>query len=204
MPCARSTAAERVAGSDISELLEGARRGERGAVAQLFESLYPELRRIAHLRVTRGPRDGHLETTALVHECYLKFAASERIRPADREHFLAYAATAMRSIVVDYARARATERGGGGALHVTLNTASDARAAHGEVEILKVHEALEEIAALDPRLVQVVEMRYFAGMTEAEIAVALGIAVRTVRRDWEKARLLLATAMSGPAGTASA
>ena len=166
-------------------------------MAQLFESLYPELRRIAHRRLNRDGRAGHLETTALVHECYLKLSAAERIAPGDREHFLAYAATAMRSIVVDFARSRAAERAGGQAQHVTLDTGVEDRIGTGEDEVLKVHEALAEIAALDERLVRVVEMRYFAGMSEAEIAQALGIAVRTVRRDWEKARLLLAEAMLG-------
>jgi RNA polymerase sigma factor (TIGR02999 family) len=188
---------EPIASGDISVLLKSAAQGDRDAVAQLFENLYPELRRIARLRLNRGSRSSHLETTALVHECYLKFSAAERIEPEDRQHFLAYAATAMRSIVVDFARSRMTERSGGHAAHFTLDTNIDGRVGAGEDEVLKVHEALDEIAALDGRLVQVVEMRYFAGMTEGEIAQALGIAVRTVRRDWEKARLLLAEAMSG-------
>lgn len=184
------------AANDISVLLKSAAQGDRIAVARLFESLYPQLRRIAHQRLNRGARQGHLETTALVHECYLKLSASEGIRPEHREHFLAYAATAMRTILVDFARLRATERAGGRNPHVTLDTGVEHAASAGEQEVLKVHDALSEVGALDPRLVQVVEMRYFAGMTEAEIAQALGVAVRTVRRDWEKARLLLAEAMS--------
>jgi len=186
---------EPLSSGDISVLLRGAAQGDRAAVARLFESLYPDLRRIARIRLNRGGRDGHLETTALVHECFLKFAAAERIRSEDREHFLAYAATAMRSIVVDFVRLRASERAGGHVPHVSLDTSVD-RPATAEDEVLKVHEALEEIAAFDPRVVRVVEMRYFAGMAEAEIAQVLGIAVRTVRRDWEKARLLLAEVMS--------
>lgn len=189
------TGGELITSGDISVLLKSAAQGDRGAVAQLFENLYPELRRIARQRLNRGSREGHLETTALVHECYLRFSAAERIHPEDREHFLAYAATVMRSIVVDFARLRTTQRAGGNAVHVTLDTGIDGHVNAGGDEILKVHEALGEIAALDNRLVRVVEMRYFAGMTEVEIAQALGIAVRTVRRDWEKARLLLAEAM---------
>ena len=180
---------------DISVLLKSAAQGDRSAVARLFENLYPQLRRIAHQRLSRGSRMGHLETTALVHECYLKLSVSEGIRPEHREHFLAYAATAMRTILVDFARMRATERAGGRIPHVALDTRIEAADSAGEDEVLRVNEALSEVAALDARLVQVVEMRYFAGMTEAEIAQALGIAVRTVRRDWEKARLLLAEAM---------
>ena len=99
----------------------------------------------------------------------------------------------MRSVIVDFVRERVAQRRGGDAVHVTLNSEiSDSATIAGEAEILNVHEALEQLAQVDARLVQVVEMRYFAGMTEPEIAVALGVTERTVRRDWQKARLLLA------------
>jgi RNA polymerase sigma factor (TIGR02999 family) len=98
----------------------------------------------------------------------------------------------MRSVVVDLVRSRLAERRGGGVSHVTLNTGIGDSTPAGEAEILRVHEALAELAALNERMVQVVEMRYFAGLTETEIADALGVTERTVRRDWEKARLLLA------------
>lgn len=180
---------------DITQLIERANAGDRQAVDGLFDALYPELRRIARARLSAHNRNTLLDTTALVHECYMKFAGAERLRPADRAHFFAYAASAMRSIIVDFARARATDRRGGDAAHQTLNTDVAAGLPAGEDEILRVHEALADIAKLDARLARVVEMRYFGGMNEAEIAAALDIADRTVRRDWEKARLLLAAAL---------
>ncbi len=180
---------------DITALIARANSGERPAVDAIFEKLYPELRRIAHARLTRHVRNTMLDTTMLVHECYLKFVQAERLSPSDRTHFIAYAATAMRSIIVDFARARSTERRGGDAAHLTRNTQIADSLPAGEDEILGVDEALRDIARLDPRLAQVVEMRYFGGLNDLEIATALGVTDRTVRRDWEKARLLLAAAL---------
>ena len=182
---------------DITDLIQRARGGESAAVGQLFEVLYPDLRRIAHARLSRNVRNTLLDTTALVNECFVKLSGARRLNAEDRVHFLAYAASAMRSVVVDFARARAAERRGGDAAHVTLNTAIAEGTPAGEDEILRVHEALAELGRLDPRLVQVVEMRYFGGMTDEEVAAALGVTDRTVRRDWTKARLLLAEALRG-------
>lgn len=177
---------------DVTQLIEQARGGDRAALDQIFGLLYPELRRIAHRRLAPHERSGMLDTTALVNECYLKFAQSGRLKPADRAHFLAYAATVMRSIIVDTARQSLTERRGGDAAHLTLDTALvDVLAAPAE-EIIDIDTALQHLAQVDARLVQVVEMRFFSGMGDAEIADALGLSVRTVQRDWEKARLLLA------------
>ena len=180
---------------DITALIARANNGERSAVDAIFETLYPELRRIAHARLTRHVRNTLLDTTMLVHECYLKFVQTERLNPSDRAHFIAYSATAMRSIIVDFARARSTERRGGDAAHLTLNTQIADSVPAGEDEIVRVDDALTDIARLDPRLAQVVEMRYFGGLNDLEIAAALGVTDRTVRRDWEKARLLLAAAL---------
>jgi RNA polymerase sigma factor (TIGR02999 family) len=101
----------------------------------------------------------------------------------------------MRSVIVDFVREKLAQRRGGDAVHVTLDSQIGVAPNAGEKEILQVHEALEELAQHDPRMVQVIEMRYFAGMTEAEIAAALGVNDRTVRRDWQKAKLLLADAL---------
>jgi len=182
---------------DITGWIAEARGGDREALGHIFEALYPELRRIARARLAPHARDAVLDTTMLVHECYLKFATARRLGVEDRVHFLAYAASAMRSIIVDWARAARAERRGGGADHETLNTESAAALAAPEDEILDVDAALQQLAALDPRLVQVVEMRYFAGLNDIEIGQALGLTDRTVRRDWEKARLLLAHALRG-------
>jgi len=180
---------------DITVLIRAARDGDRGALDRLFEALYPELRRIAHLRLRRGFPDPDLGTTALVNECYLKLRDAQRLDAGDRAHFLAYTATAMRSIIVDIARAKASERRGANAVHVTLDDEQAASGMAAEEEILNVHEALAQIGQLDVRLGRLVEMRYFGGLSDEEIASALDVTTRTVRRDWQKARLLLAEAL---------
>ncbi|WP_280151619.1 ECF-type sigma factor [Piscinibacter sp. XHJ-5] len=177
---------------DITQLLARAREGDRQAFDALFQALYPDLRRIARARLAPHVRGTLLDTSALVHEAYLKFEQGQRLTPEDRTHFLAYASHVMRSIIVDAARASRRERRGGDAVHVPLDTGVADAVAAGEEEILDVHEALERLGAADARLARVVEMRYFGGMKESEIGEALGITERTVRRDWEKARLLLA------------
>lgn len=182
---------------DVTQLIARARDGDRAAFDRLFELMYPELRRIAHNRLSRNVRDALMDTTALVHECYLKFSQAERLTPEDRVHFLSYAATVMRSIVVDAARAALSQRRGGDAQHVTLSTDVAESVAAPEQEILDVNAALQEIGKLDARLVRVVEMRYFGGMKDEDIAQALGLTDRTVRRDWEKARMLLSKALRG-------
>jgi RNA polymerase sigma factor (TIGR02999 family) len=180
---------------DITEWIVQARQGDRSALNQIFDALYPELRRIAHQRLSPHVRDSALDTTALVHECYLKLVSANRLGVDDRVHFLAYAATAMRSIIVDWARAKQAERRGGGADHVPLDTDNGGSVAQAEDEVLDVDTALASLAKLDPRLVEVVEMRYFCGMSDDEIGQALGLTGRTVRRDWDKARMLLAHAL---------
>jgi len=180
---------------DVTVLIARAREGDQEALGGLFELLYPDLRRIAHARLSKHVRDAVMDTTSLVHECYLKFAQASRLSPADRVHFLAYAAAAMRSIIVDAARANLAQRRGGDAPHVTLNTNVAESVPGPENEILDVHAALDDLARLDERLAKVVEMRYFAGMKDEDIGAALGLTDRTVRRDWEKARVLLASAL---------
>ncbi|MEO6277236.1 ECF-type sigma factor [Roseateles sp.] len=182
---------------DITALLHSAKEGDAKAIAGLFQALYPDLRRIARKRLSIDERGTLLDTTALVHECYMKFARAQRLSVDDRNHFMAYAATAMRSIVVDFARARLTERRGGHAQHETLNSTLIGSIPGGEAEVLAVHEALDDLATFDPRLARVVEMRYFGGLADAEIADALGVGLRTVRRDWEKARLILSATLRG-------
>lgn len=183
---------------DITQWLERARGGDRGALDAVFAALHPELRRIARARLAQAGRpDRSLETAVLVNECYLKLVAAERVTPADRAHFLAYAAHAMRSVIVDLVRAARRERRGGDALHVTLCTEVAEGLAAPEDRLLEIDAALDELARLEPRLARVVEMRFYAGMTEVEIGEALGLTERTVRRDWEKARLLLAAALRG-------
>ena len=146
---------------------------------------------MAHSQLNRSGNDNRLNTTTLVHESYLRFLNSGQLKPEDQQHFLAYASHVMRSVVVDHSRHRMAARRGGGQSPMTLDIdAIDSLAATDE-HVIKVHEALEELSALDTRLAQIVEMRYFGGLKEDEIAAALNISIRTVQRDWEKARLLL-------------
>jgi RNA polymerase sigma factor (TIGR02999 family) len=176
----------------LTDLIRRANEGDEGALQRVFDAAYQDLKRLARMRLTHGARGINLDTTALVHESYLRFAGTGQLSLQDRQHFMRYAATVMRSVIVDFVRERQAERRGGDALHVTLNTDAGIAMSGGQDEIMRVHEALDELARLDRRIAQVVEMRYFAGMTEQEIAGALGVTDRTVRRDWEKARLLLA------------
>ena len=161
-------------------------------VGVLFPALYAELRRLARSRLAAGGRHTLLDTSSLVHEAYLRMQRGAGVQLNDREHFMAYAATTMRSIVIDFVRKRSADRRGGGAEHVTLDTRAAGQLGGTDDEILAVHEALQTLAEVDARLVSVVEMRYFAGLTDVEIGAALGVTDRTVRRDWERARLLLA------------
>jgi len=179
---------------DITQLLARINVGDGGARDELFEALYPELRRLAHSRLARG-RQTLMETCALVNECYVRFVNAGRVELREREHFLAYAAQAMRSIIVDYARERTADKRGGNFEHTELRTELDAALPEGADQIVRVHDALLELESRDARLAKVVEMRYFGGLSETEIAQALGVTERTVRRDWEKARLLLADAL---------
>lgn len=162
------------------------------SVHTLFPALYGDLRRLARSRLADGGRHTLLDTHGLINEAWLRMQRGGGVLLRDREHFLAYAATTMRSIVIDFVRRRTAQRRGGLSEHVTLDTQAAESPAAADEEILAVHAALDTLGKIDPRLVQVVEMRYFAGLSDAEIGAALGRNERTVRRDWERARLLLA------------
>jgi RNA polymerase sigma factor (TIGR02999 family) len=159
---------------------------------------YRDLRRMARARLATGGRNTVLDTTALVHESYLRLARSHGLAFEDRLRFMSYAGRVMRSVIIDLVRERRAECRGGDVPRIALTTQLGEKLAaeEGEREILRVHEALEVLAQRDPRLAQVVEMRYFGGMTEAEIAQALQVNERTVRRDWSQARLFLADALA--------
>lgn len=180
--------------SDITVLLSNARGGDAGAASAVYATLYPELRRIAHSRLRQGSGRVSLDTTALVHDSYLKFVQTRALDVKDRNHFLAYASTVMRSVIVDLIRESQAERRGGGQFDLTLNTQiGDSAPAAAADEALYVHEALAKLEAIEPRMARVVEMRYFAGLNDSEIAECLGVTLRTVGRDWEKARVFLYT-----------
>jgi RNA polymerase sigma factor (TIGR02999 family) len=160
--------------------------------ADIDADLYRSLRRMARARLRNGGRNTLLDTSALVHEAWMRMAGAEVQDPG---RWMAYASRTMRSVIVDLARRRQAERHGGDAFVVTWTEALQVRAAAPADEVVRVHEALAELEALDPRLAQVVEMRYFGGLDDEQIGAALGVSDRTVRRDWDKARLLLGQAL---------
>jgi RNA polymerase sigma factor (TIGR02999 family) len=136
-----------------------------------------------------------LDTTGLVHESYLRFVRVGELRVEDRRAFFAYASHVMRSVIVNSVRERHAQKRGGDRPPLTLSTGLTSDAADDEDTVLEVNEALKDLEKADPRLAQVVQMRYFGGYSEKEIAETLDITERTVQRDWEKARLILAEAL---------
>lgn len=180
----------------ITALISAARRGDEGAFSQLYESLYRDLRLLAHAQLRAHDRITMLETTALVHESFMRLAATGQVAPSDRNHFLAYSARVMRSIIVDFVRRAHAQRRGGQQCRVTLDTSIEDIADSRDADLLRISEALEELTSVDPRAARVVEMRYFAGMADTEIANVLDVTERTVQRDWAKAKLLLQAALA--------
>ena len=187
-------------GPTSTEVLAALRSGNRETLDSLVPLLYDELRAIASRHLARGRRagaqDGTLATTALVNEAYLKLVAQHDAQWRDRAHFLALVAVAMRQILIDRARARSADKRGGGAMDVTLDEHGLAVDQSPE-RLLEIDEALQRLAAVEPRMAQVVECRFFGGLSEEEIAEALSVTVRTVQRDWVKARALLRRALDG-------
>lgn len=164
--------------------------GHAADPAQRFAALYPELRRLARNRLRREATVTLLDTTALVHDSFFVLMKQAQLADIDRAAFLAYASKAMRHIIVDYARAKATQRRGQRAEHQCIDDLADVLPA-GEAQVLDVHAALKDLARAEPQLALIIEMHYFAGMTEAEVAMALDTSERTVRRKADKARRLL-------------
>ncbi|MBS0449352.1 MAG: sigma-70 family RNA polymerase sigma factor [Proteobacteria bacterium] len=181
--------------NDITELLRQVNEGDAVAREALFALLYQDLRKLARSRLRQNETITLLDTTTLVHESYMRYLKARELSFGDQGKFFAYAATVMRSIVVDEVRKRHAERRGGAAEQVELDTGSVGANGTDDDQIERVHEALDELAAIEPRLARVVEMRYFAGLSESDIASALGVTERTVRRDWDKARTLLFEAL---------
>jgi len=179
---------------DLKGLIAKVNAGESGAQDVLFTAAYSELRKLARSRLHDGGRSTCLDTTALVHESYLRFIRHGQLRSEDRRAFFDYASRVMRSVIVDSVRQRQAQMRGGDRARGTLNTQLADGLPAGEEEVLRVNDALEALAKSQPRLAKIVEMRYFGGYTDVEVAEALGLNEKTIRRDWDKARLLL-TAM---------
>jgi len=176
---------------EITQLVGAVRAGEPEALDRLVAATYSELCLLARARLSRAAPVTLLDTTALVHECYLRLLKVGTLQAADRAHFFGYAGRAMRSIIIDAVRQRSADRRGGDALHVTLGGEEPQAEAQGIEQLLAIDAALTRLAAIDPRLAQVVELRYFVGLSNHEIAALLEVDERTVRRDWDKARALL-------------
>ena len=186
-----------VAGSDVTALIQAAGSGDATALQALFGRVYAELKQMAHHQLASAA--GHtLNTTGLVHEVYLKLAQPEGRDLHGRAHFFALAAKAMRQIVIDHARARMTDkRGGAGLQIVTLDAAEGV--VDGELgpdELLRLDVALNKLASEEPRLAELVEQRFFAGMSVSDIAVMQSVSERTLNRDWRRAKAHLQAAVA--------
>ena len=176
----------------MTQLLQQWSHGDDSALAELTPLVYEELRRVAHHYLSRQ-RPGHtLQTTALVNEAYLRLADQTNPRWQNRAHFFAVAARAMRQILVSYVRTQQAQKRGGGAFKVDLDEAALVSPEESK-QIVELHEALEQLSALDSRKAQVVELKYFGGLNYDEIAEVLKISRITARRDWEFAKVWLYT-----------
>ena len=176
-------------------VLQALHSRDEGALDELVPLVYEELRAIAHRQLATRAPGGTLSTTALVHEAYLKLVGGSNGDWRDRAHFLAVASLAMRHVLVDRAKARSALKRGQSPRRITLDDVHIAVDDQPDA-LLQLDEAIERLAALEPRLARVVECRFFGGLTEEEIAEALGVTVRTVQRDWAKARMLLQRALA--------
>jgi RNA polymerase sigma factor (TIGR02999 family) len=175
---------------EVTQILHDWSAGDESAATRLMPFVYDELRRQAHVFLARE-RGGHtLQPTALVHEAYLKLVDQTRVNWQNRAHFYGIAASMMRRVLIDHARAHATEKRGGAAIHLSIDDVQlpiEQRAA----SLVALDEALDKLAQFDERKCKVVELRFFGGLEDEEIAKVLGVTTRTVLRDWKTARLLL-------------
>ena len=183
----------------VTQLLLAWRKGDREALNQLMPLVYEELRHVARHYLS-NERDGHtLQTTALVNEVYLRLVNLRAVEWQDRAHFFSVAATLMRRILVDFARSRNYQKRGGGAQQASLSAANGMmqQERHNLEDILAVNEALEKLALPYERCGKVVELRFFGGLTNEEIAEVLGVTARTVKSDWRFAKMWLKRELSG-------
>lgn len=180
---------------DLSQLLQDAKHGDRGARADLVQIAYDDLRELARAQMRSERPDHTLTATALVHEVSTRLLEQSRVPTNSRGEFLAYVFVAMRNVLITHARAKNSSKRGGGEKTVQLQEAY-AASYEQPAELLELDEALSRLAEFDPRRSKVVEMRYFAGMGIDQIAVALGVSAATVKRDWSVAKVWLARELS--------
>ena len=177
--------------SELTQWIVAARSGDRNAASKLFAAVYDDLRAIAR-RQARGGRGGGLGETSLVHEAYFRLARPEALGLVDRHHFYAVAAKVMRQIAIDHAREGLAIKRGGGAAITTLGAAAHVAEDQRQLDlIIGVHSALEELEQADARLAQLVELRFYAGMSPEDAAAAMDVSLSTAKRDWRKARAFL-------------
>jgi RNA polymerase sigma factor (TIGR02999 family) len=179
----------------VTQLLAACDEGDKAAVGALFDQLYADLRKRARRQLGAWRAGQTLNTTSLVNEAYLRLVGQTVLSLRDRGHFLAIAARAMRHVIVDHARARVAGKRGGGHTNLTLDSVEIAVADEAE-RLVDLDAILEQLSAVDERLTRVVECRFFAGLTEEETALALDSSVRTVQRDWMRARAWLRSRMA--------
>lgn len=187
---------------EITRLLSAARGGDRAASDALFDSVYRELHRLAHAQLAvRGRPGDTLDTTALVHEAYLRLVQPAGLSAEDRAHFFNLAARVMRNVVVDYARRRDAAKRSGDVVRIEVGGPGEPAAetdARLTEDLLALDASLERLEAESPRLARLVELRFFAGLSFAEIGEVQGLTERTAKRDWRKARAFLLAELSGP------
>lgn len=178
----------------LSSLIDSADAGDRASADTLFAALYAELHRLARRQLRRNGSDLTLGTTSLLHDAYLDFAGREGTRFPDRARFMAYAVRAMRSLVIDHARHRRAQKRGGGMEPVELSENTVAGALEHQ-ELARLGGAIDQLATVDAALAHVVDLKFFGGFSFVEIAELRGVSVRTVQRQWEKARIYLHQAL---------
>ena len=183
---------------EVTRLLQAARIDKVDPTDRLYALLYGDLRSIARRQLRRQDPARTLDTTVIVHESYFRMRSRGVVELENRNHFLAYAARVMRAVIVDLVRNRRAEKRGADRV-VTLRTHIAEAATAADADVVRLNEALEELAKIEPRLARLVELRYFSGLSESEAADALGVAKRTAQRDWEKARLFLFAALQSNA-----
>jgi len=181
---------ERPVTENITKLLASAERGDRAAADAVFAALYDELHRMAKRELARRGGGVTLSATTLLHDAYLSIAHREGIGFPDRNRYMGYASRVMRGLIIDYARNRQAQKRGG-LFEITSISTDVADPTTDAVELIRISDALDELATVEQRLVRVVDLKFFCGFTFVEIAEMMGVTERTVQRDWEKARIFL-------------
>jgi RNA polymerase sigma factor (TIGR02999 family) len=180
--------------AEMTDLLRGVQSGDPGAASRLFDLVYGDLKRLAHHRLFRSGGVAEMHTTALVHESFLRLVDRGLLQVNDRNAFFGYVGRVMRSVVVDHLREQQAEKRGGGQALVTLTTGVEGVAVDDQ-QILAIHDALQALERIAPAYHQLIDMRYFAGLSVREVAELRGVSTRSIEREWEKARAFLVRLM---------